>query len=191
LTRRTKLSHDPNNIGWSRSTTKYGQKILESQGWQPGEFLGAKDANHVAHHTAANASHMRITLKDDNLGLGAKHGANQEEGRATGLDTFQDILGRLNGKSTTELGKMQKSRSDARRSAFVDQWWGRLRFVSGGLLVGDRIRKLSKKEGPFEYVQESCPDILETVAVSDRKKDKETPSGASKRKEYKNSKGFE
>lgn len=69
---------------------------------------------------------------------------------------------------------MKKSRSDAKRSAFVDQKWGSFRFVSGGLLVGDEIRKLSMKKDHVEKVQESCPD---------------TPlSGVSKRKEHKKSK---
>jgi len=190
-TRRAKLSHDPNNTEWSRSTTKLGQKILEAQGWQHGDLLGAKDANHAAYHTAASSSHVSIALKDDNLGLGAKHGARQEEGRATGMDTFQDILGRLNGKSTTELEKTQKLRSDARHSAFVDQRWGRLRFVSGGLLVGDEIRKLSRKENPFDRFQETRLDIMEIVALSDSRKAPSAPLKQKKHKKMKSSKAPE
>ena len=142
--RRTKLSHDPNNTQWSRSTTKFGQKILESQGWIPGDYLGPKDAAHSAHHTAANASHIRITLKDDNLGLGAKPGRSQQDGQATGLDMFQDVLGRLNGRSEIQLVTDRKIRTQLRGSNFVEQRWGRLHFVSGGFLVGDEPQALPK-----------------------------------------------
>lgn len=142
--RRAKLSNDPNNTQWSRSSTKFGQKILESQGWIPGDFLGPKNAAHSAHHTAANASHIRVTLKDNNLGLGAQPGRSQQDGETTGLDMFQDVLGRLNGKSETQLVTDRKLRIQLRGSNFVEQRWGRLRFVSGGFLVGDKLQALSK-----------------------------------------------
>ena len=150
FSRRAKLSHDPNNTAWSRSTTKYGQKILESQGWTPGDCLGAKNAPHAAHHTAANASYIRIALKDDNLGIGAKPGRSQEDGQTTGLDMFQDILGRLNGKSESQLETEQMSRSQVKRSMFVEQRWGSLRFVDGGFLVGDKLQESPKEEDSLE-----------------------------------------
>ena len=145
--RRIKLSHDPNNTAWSRSTTGYGQKIMLSQGWSPGEFLGAKNAPHTSLYSQSGASHIRVTLKDDNLGLGAKGTANAGEGQCTGLDIFQDVLGRLNGKDQTEIDAKQKSWADLRRAIHVERRWGSLRFMSGGLLVGDRIQKLTEDGG--------------------------------------------
>ncbi|KAK4691493.1 Pin2-interacting protein X1, partial [Lecanoromycetidae sp. Uapishka_2] len=186
--KRARLSHDPNNTEWSRSTTKYGQKILESHGWQSGDLLGAKGAKHAAYHTAANASHIRIALKDDTLGLGARHEATQEEGRSTGLDTFQDILGRLNGKSTIELEKSKRSRSDAKRSAFVDQRWGRLRFVSGGLLVGDKTEKPLVEKDSVEQTEESLSDTSRTVATSILEECSEIASVTTKQKKHEKTK---
>ena len=57
---------------------------------------------------------------------------------------FQDVLGRLNGKSETQLVTDRKLRIQSRGSNFVEQRWGRLRFVSGGFLVGDEIQALLK-----------------------------------------------
>ena len=145
--RRTKFSHDPNNTAWSRSTTGYGQKIMLSQGWSPGEFLGAKDAPHASLYSQSSASHIRVTLKDDNLGLGARRGAPAGDVQCTGLDIFQDVLGRLNGKDQTDIDAEQKSRADLRRAIHVERRWGSLRFVSGGLLVGARIQKAVKDGG--------------------------------------------
>ena len=162
--RRAKLSHDPNNTQWSRSTTKFGQKILESQGWIPGDFLGPKNAAHSAHHTAANASHIRITLKDNNLGLGAQAGRSQQDGETTGLDMFQDVLGRLNGKSETQLVTDRKLRIQLRGSNFVEQRWGRLHFVSGGFLVGDEIQARSKGSSPNASHEE--PSRVKDHAIS-------------------------
>ena len=140
LNRRVKLSHDPNNIAWSRSATKYGQKILQSHGWIPGDLLGAPGAPYSDLRSAASVSHIRIRLKDDSLGLGAKHEIACDGKETTGLDIFEDLLGRLNGRSTIESEKDRAHRSNLRSSAYIDQRWGKLRFVSGGLLVGAELR---------------------------------------------------
>ncbi|RAL62538.1 hypothetical protein DID88_005103 [Monilinia fructigena] len=42
-----KLSHDPNNTRWSGNTDSFGHRMMKSQGWTPGEYLGAKDAAHA------------------------------------------------------------------------------------------------------------------------------------------------
>lgn len=115
---------------------------MTQQGWQPGNLLGAKDAPHAEFHTAANASHIRVMLKDDNLGLGAKIGSGVGHGECTGLDVFKNILGRLNGKDEDELVKEQRSRDDLRRAIYTERKWGSQRFVSGGFLIGDKIQDL-------------------------------------------------
>ncbi|KAH8815405.1 hypothetical protein F5884DRAFT_817746 [Xylogone sp. PMI_703] len=143
--KRVKLSHDPNNTKWTNNTDSFGHKIMASQGWQPGQLLGAKDAPHAEFHTAANASHIRVFLKDDNLGLGAKIGSGVGHGECTGLDVFQNLLGRLNGKDEEQLEKEQKSRDDLKIALYAERKWG-IRFIKGGLLVGDKIQDLIDRE---------------------------------------------
>lgn len=142
FSRKIKLSHDPNNTKWTGNTDSFGHKIMQAQGWQPGDFLGARNANHAEHYTAANASHIRVLIKDDNLGLGAKIGSGVGHGECTGLDMFKDILGRLNGKDEDEIKKEQKSREDLKRAIYTEKKWGSVRFVQGGFLVGDKIQHL-------------------------------------------------
>ena len=156
--RRVKLSHDPNNTTWSRSANGYGQKLLLSQGWSPGDLLGVKDAPHASLHSQASASHIKVTLKDNNLGLGAKHGAS--EGQCTGLDIFQDVLGRLNGKAQTVIEAEQESRAVLRRATYAENRWGSLRFVSGGLLVRDEIQK------PVKETSQPLPAIKVTSLLT-------------------------
>ncbi|MCJ1431693.1 telomerase inhibitor [Xylographa pallens] len=144
--KRAKISHDPNNTNWSKSSTSYGRKMLLSQGWTPGSYLGAVDAPHAHLHSDANASHIRVAVKDDNLGLGAKRGSGVNAGECVGLDVFQSLLGRLNGKSEDVLEREQKSRDDLKRAVYTERRWGALRFVSGGVLVGDKIEKLVEAE---------------------------------------------
>ncbi|MCJ1387827.1 telomerase inhibitor [Xylographa bjoerkii] len=120
--------------------------MLLSQGWTPGTYLGAVDAPHAHLHSNANASHIRVAVKDDNLGLGAKRGSGVNVGECVGLDVFQGLLGRLNGKSEDVLEKEQKSRDDLKRAVYTERRWGALRFVSGGVLVGDKIEKLVEAE---------------------------------------------
>jgi Pin2-interacting protein X1 len=116
--------------------------MMTAQGWQPGQFLGAKDAKHAEFHTAANASHIRVAIKDDNLGLGAKVGSGVGHGECTGLDVFKNILGRLNGKDELEIEKERQSREDLKRAIYTERKWGSIRFVQGGFLIGDKIQLL-------------------------------------------------
>ncbi|MCJ1477994.1 telomerase inhibitor [Lambiella insularis] len=144
--KRAKLSYDPNNTTWSKETTNYGHKMLLSQGWTPGTHLGAIDAPHSHLHSDASISHIRVAAKDDNLGIGAKRGSGVDVGECTGLDVFQSLLGRLNGKAEAVLEKEQKARDDLKRIIYAEKRWGSLNFVSGGLLVGDKIQKILEAE---------------------------------------------
>ena len=135
--RRTKLSQDPNNTAWSKSTAGFGHKILSKQGWKPGDFLGVENAEHSGHYTAANASHIKVFLREENLGLGAKIGTSNAE--TFGLSLFSSVLGRLNGKTDGEIEKQQNSLRDAELRLYQAQKFGHMNFVSGGLLLGDKI----------------------------------------------------
>ncbi|KAJ4296142.1 telomerase inhibitor [Collariella sp. IMI 366227] len=160
-----KLGNDPNNTKWSRNTDTFGQKMLRAQGWQPGQYLGAKDAPHAEWHTEANTTHIRVTLKDDTLGLGAKRNNGDE---CTGLDAFQHLLGRLNGKSDDTLETERKVREDLKLNLYMERKIGAIRFVKGGWLVGDQV-----KETPDENAVEP-----QSEAVSDDAKDSEASSAS-------------
>ncbi|AEO66164.1 7c2b9421-6556-4777-8540-74f0db12c9b5 [Thermothielavioides terrestris] len=186
-----KLGHDPNNTKWSRNTESFGQKILRAQGWQPGQYLGAKDAPHAEWHTEASAAHIRVVLKDDTLGLGAKRNNGDE---CTGLDAFQDLLGRLNGKSDEALEAERKAREDLKLSLYVERKLGLVRFVRGGWLVNDQL-----KDSPVEEATESGPSLSVTTVPTDspapaagsskkRKADQDTPADEKVRKKEKKSK---
>lgn len=189
LNRRVKLSHDPNNTAWSRSTTKYGEKLPQSHGWTPGELLGATGASYSDLRSAASASHIRTTLKDNNLGLGAKHEAAREISVTTGLDLFQDLLGRLNGRSATKLKKDRVRRSNLRSSAYVDQRRGNLRFVSGGLLDGPESRDLLNGEKNASNESQQTPNHdLEKGPLPEANELQEARSEPSTRKKHKKGK---
>ncbi|CCU74497.1 G-patch RNA maturation protein [Blumeria hordei DH14] len=144
--KKLKLSHDPNNTRWINNTDSFGHKILTSQGWKQGEYLGARNAPHAEFHSAANSSHIRVIIKDDNLGLGAKVGTGVGHGECTGLDAFKNLLSRLNGKDKDEIDNEQRSRDNIRKAIYMEKKWGSLRFVSAGFLVGDKIEDSINKE---------------------------------------------
>ena len=146
LYRRAKLAHDPNNTKWTGNTESFGLKMMTAQGWQPGDYLGARDAKQAEHYTAGSASHIRVMIKEDNLGLGAKIGSGVGHGECTGLDAFKDLLGRLNGKEEDEIEKEKRSREDLKRAIYSERKWGSTRFVQGGFLIGDKIQPLIDAE---------------------------------------------
>jgi Pin2-interacting protein X1 len=163
---------------------------MAAQGWQPGDFLGAKNARHAEHYTAANASHIRVTIKDDNLGLGAKIGSGVGHGECTGLDAFKDLLGRLNGKDEDEIAKEKKSREDLKRAIYTERRWGSIRFVPGGFLIGDKIQHLIDSEAervrklgetPSAATEKSSSDSSSS-SESDEEKPVEKPRKSKKRK---------
>lgn len=144
---RSRINKDPNNTKWTRDTNSFGQKILRSQGWSPGQFLGVTNAPHSELHTAANASYIRVALKDDMKGLGFSR---SKEDEVTGLDVFQDLLSRLNGKTEVAVEEDRQVRLAVKANYYVEQRWGPMRFVRGGLLVGDELREAPKEEEESE-----------------------------------------
>ncbi|KAI0447326.1 hypothetical protein F4803DRAFT_546224 [Xylaria telfairii] len=174
---RRKLDHDPNNTKWTRDETTFGQKILRAQGWQPGKFLGAQDTTHAQLHSVASLAPIKINLKDDTLGLGAKIRQKQSD-ECTGLDVFKDLLGRLNGKSEETLEKERQVRSEIKTNLVVERKYGPMRFVSGGLLVGDHMMAelVDKKPACTPVKEESIPETSEDESVKKQKEKKDKKS---------------
>lgn len=156
---------------------------MAAQGWEPGQYLGAVNANHAAHYTAANASHIKVTLREENLGLGAKIGSGVGHGECTGLDVFKDILGRLNGKDEADIAKEQKSREDLKRAIYTERKWGTQRFVHGGFLIGDKIQDLISDEA--ERVRKLAVDGSSTGSHSSTSEEDATPELEKKHKKSK------
>ncbi|CAK7267274.1 telomerase inhibitor [Sporothrix epigloea] len=140
-----KIGDDPNNTKWARNTSNFGQKILRAHGWEPGQYLGQKDAAHAASYTAASASHIRAFLREDNLGIGASA---PDVNQCTGLDVFKDLLGRLNGQSEEVTEKQRQARENVRMTLYVERRYGPMRFVRGGFLIGDDETKSGDVDTP-------------------------------------------
>ncbi|TPX16449.1 uncharacterized protein E0L32_003743 [Thyridium curvatum] len=174
-----KLAKDPNNTKWSRNTDSFGHRMLRSQGWAPGQYLGPEDASHAEFHTAASASHIRVALRADNLGLGAKKNQGDE---CTGLDVFKDLLCRLNGKDEAVIEEQKKAREIIKMSHYIERKFGAVRFVRGGLLVGDQVQKLlddaeaaaAAKEEEKSIKAEPADDSEASVESAPPKKDKKS-----------------
>lgn len=149
--------------------------MLRSQGWEPGQYLGAKDAAHAVHHTAANASFIRVALKDDMLGLGFKQA---RDDRVTGMDVFSDLLGRLNGKSTEAIDKDRQAREALKSTLYCDTKFGPMRFVSGGFLVGDQVKESvdgePKEESKDDVKMEDIPAAESSSKKSKKRKAEES-----------------
>ncbi|KAI9714484.1 MAG: hypothetical protein M1820_000445 [Bogoriella megaspora] len=183
--RREKISEDPNNTTWSRSTERFGHRILtERYGWKPGEQLGAKDTAYGASYGSATAGHIRVVLKDNNAGLGAERAKDRPE--TFGLNGFQALLGRLNGKSEVEVQKEERTRRDVQLRLYVGQRYTPVAFVSGGFLVGDKIEPDNTQDNNERL--KSVPIAVGAVKQSqakERKREREDDSienqGSSKR----------
>ena len=139
---------------------------MTQQGWSEGQALGTRSSSSSStkptrHHSGLAtdaerlaAARIGILFKDDNLGLGAKRtGKDKLEGQKTGLDAFQGLLGRLNGKGGGELREVERKVEERRLEMFFLGRWGGMSFVRGGILVGSQGEK-EKKSGIVEEEEE-------------------------------------
>jgi Pin2-interacting protein X1 len=137
---------------------------MTKQGWKEGQSLGNRSSAHVGVNDVDRlaAARVGVLFKDDNLGLGAKRKSKDIEGQRTGLDAFQGLLGRLNGKSDQELEKEEKKVEDRKLEMYVKGRWGGMVFVKGGTLVGDRDFGTGEEKAETTTSQEigSTPEEL-------------------------------
>lgn len=80
--------------------------------------------------------------------MGFMSSENCEEDQNTGLDIFQEILGRLNGKPEAQYGIAQQPSKDSKTATLPTRCWQLSHFVSGGFLAGKDSQ---------EYLQETLP----------------------------------
>ncbi|KEZ44517.1 hypothetical protein SAPIO_CDS3536 [Scedosporium apiospermum] len=172
-----RISKDPNNHRWLKDTTTFGQRILRSHGWTPGSYLGAVDAAHAVHHSAANASYIRVLMKDDAGGLGYRAGGGNGENDIAGIDEVKDIFARLNGKVETEEEKRERERKKA--LVYLGQRVGGITFVRGGLLVQEGLdmieTSVSVVSATETVVATSGDSSAETMANIGKRKAEEEP----------------
>ncbi|KAI5955076.1 PXR1 [Candida jiufengensis] len=115
---------DPRNTNWSNDTTRFGHQYLSKMGWKSGKGLGITPDSIT--------THLKIHIKQDNSGLGAKlkkADKDKDLDECSGLDAFQRILGRLNGKED----KINKAMDLKRNDEIINGKWG-MRFVKGEVL---------------------------------------------------------
>ncbi|EFX04415.1 g-patch domain containing protein [Grosmannia clavigera kw1407] len=187
-----KIGDDPNNTKWARNTNAFGHKMLRAHGWEPGQYLGRKSEAYSAFHTAASASYIRAVLREDNLGIGAKPANGGSGDQCTGLDGFKDLLGRLNGTSEAVIEKKQQARESVKMTLYVERKFGPMRFVRGGLLVGDSMQEEengSQQTASTAHSNEATDSTPESSSNDDEsakrkaKKDKKRKEKEEKKKE--------
>lgn len=81
----------------------------------------------------------RLSIKEGNLGLGAKNIRGVDE-EPTGLADFQDLLGRLNGKSEGAIQRTQQVRGELARHRYLERR-GTIAFVKGGYMEREELKE--------------------------------------------------
>jgi len=155
---------------------------MQSSGWKPGTALGASSVPIPAHESSA--AKVRISVKDNTLGLGASLKSKNAEHQRTGLDAFQGLLGRLNARDEGELKKVEEKIENKKLAMFAQGRWGGMMFVPGGLLVQDDPR-----ERKAEREEQQEPEAEADVA--DDKSDSENGSDGAQQPEKKRKRAAE
>ena len=103
------------------------------------------------------------------MGLGATLGSQDPIHTRTGLDAFQGLLGRLNGKSDVELENEAKKSENRELAMWAQGRWGGVMFVPGGTLVQGDSYKKPEEEAPKVVELQKAPESQSNVAESDNK----------------------
>ncbi len=121
-------------------------------------------------------SHIRVTLREENVGIGYKtHKEQQGNGDddCFGLDAFQRILGKLNGKAEEIEEGIEKRRIDN----FINGKWG-INFIKGDVLRStwdsDENKLKNKDEDDNDNVNDNTDtskDKKKTKKVKKRKRE--------------------
>lgn len=190
---------DPRNTAWSNDTGRFGHTMLEKFGWKPGMGLGMMPSE-------SNKTHIKVSIKEDNVGLGAKIKRKErtdefDNGECAGLDVFQRILGRLNGKEQKITNELEKQRVE---KVFNGRWG--VHFVKGEVLASTwdpETKKLvsysnKRKRTQDELSSEDSDDSLdedegETKVTkkkhkTDKKHSKKEKSSSKKERKHKKDK---
>lgn len=178
LHRRSKIAHDPRNLAWKeQAATSFGSRMMVKQGWTEGQSLGNRASSHLGINDVDRlaAARVGVLFKDNNLGLGAKTKSQDIEAQRTGLDAYQAMLGRLNGKSQVEVEVMEKKVEDRKLAMYAKGRWGGMVFIKGGTLVGE------KTFGTSETVEEQKVDS--TTATIDSGRDSDSAEGKEVKKD--------
>ncbi len=119
---------------------------MMAQGWIPGSTLGATTNSPCADGTTdTSAPYLALRLRDGKCGLGRLHRSDYNDSNCTGLDVFQGILGRLNGRPEVENKPGKISSEDFKTLNYLGSRWQVLKFVSGGFLEGDKTEDIVKQ----------------------------------------------
>lgn len=185
-----RFGRDPRNTAWSNDTSRFGHQQLEKFGWKPGMGLGMRpDHSHT--------SHIRVHIKDDNLGLGARIRRQErkdefDNGECAGLDVFQRILGRLNGRESEINNELEIQRKEK----IINGKWG-VHFVKGEVLSSTwdpKTMKLKsyanmekKRYTTSEDESDSEPKKKKVKKEKKSKKDKKDKKNSKDKKEEKHS----
>lgn len=174
---------DPRNTAWSNDTSRFGHQQLEKFGWKPGMGLGMRP-----HHS--HTSHIKVHIKDDNLGLGAKIRRQErkdefDNGECAGLDVFQRILGRLNGKEKEINDELEIQRKEK----ILNGKWG-IHFVKGEVLSSTWDPKTMKLKSytNIEKKRERSDDEDENQSKSETEHKKKKAKKSKKEKKSKRDK---
>lgn len=87
-------------------TSSFGRKMMEKMGWKTGQGLGLNNDGSV--------SHIKISVKEDNLGIGASR-KDSEGGWLNNSKSYQEVLDRLAASAENSLDKKNKITMDDRK----------------------------------------------------------------------------
>ncbi|CDS11501.1 hypothetical protein LRAMOSA03764 [Lichtheimia ramosa] len=154
-----RISADPNNLTWSNDQSKFGFRMLMKMGWAPGKGLGVNEDG--------NQEHVKIRLKEDNLGLGANK--KTSDNWLDNTDSFSRLLADLNAR-TESASATPEPESDEQQQD--DEKKKKRKRSSSSEDDNDKAEKKKKKKDKKDKSEKKKDKKKDKKDKSEKKKDK-------------------
>ncbi|KAI7876621.1 G-patch-domain-containing protein [Lichtheimia hyalospora FSU 10163] len=156
-----RISADPNNLTWSNDQSKFGFRMLQKMGWAPGKGLGVNEDG--------NQEHVKIRLKEDNLGLGANK--KTSDNWLDNTDSFSRLLADLNAR-TESASATPEPESDEQQQQDDEKSSKKRKRSSSFEDDNDKSEKKKKKKDKKDKSEKKKDKKKDKKDKSEKKKDK-------------------
>ncbi|KAJ3210519.1 PIN2/TERF1-interacting telomerase inhibitor 1 [Dinochytrium kinnereticum] len=133
---RQRISADPQNQKWAADTEKAGYKMLRAMGWSDGKGLGRNEDG--------MASHLKVSLKNNTLGVGAQK--NASDNWLENTNAFSALLANLNKPASDDEGSEKDSESDEEGDEEEEMKDGETKKKKNKRKAGEEVKKEVKKK---------------------------------------------
>lgn len=150
---------DPRNTAWANNKSRFGYNMLVKMGWKEDKGLGQNEDG--------IKSHIKVTIRKDNKGIGADRKVNGELEWKKGTEGLSNVLARLSRSATPPPQGKQLNFVAAKETS-----------ISGSLSDSEKDKAEMKRKRSADEEEKKEEEGIEEPETKKHKKDAPAPAPA-------------